>query len=406
MSKIVPVYSEASKQHFVEGFAPHHVTVEGETVLTAPLKIGARLSLLGISSVEALLNKGAQDMTDTVVSVDARVDALVFKLASGQFIKLDTRDFTANFDFKPTDTARRIELEPGVRAVPLNRLGLLHDVLGATVRQENLPETVFVKLAGALGLETSELQVVGEIEWSAPFAEGETAPLELVGYYVDVQRENMNRRPRTVSQGVQDFSASAPTPGDSEVNWTDAAVAQARADAKTAYVAPRVRLEMGSLGVIVLELDQERAPLSVANFIEYVNAGHYDGLLFHRVIPGFMVQAGGFDKDFKQKPAGKELENEATNGLKNVKYSLAMARMSAPHSATAQFFINVADNTFLDHTGPSVQGWGYAVFGKVVEGHDVVDRITEVKTGRKGFHDDVPLEPVVIEQAVLVRPAE
>ena len=157
-----------------------------------------------------------------------------------------------------------------------------------------------------------------------------------------------------------------------------------------------------NLGVITLELDAEKAPKSTANFIEYVKKGHYDNTVFHRVIPGFMVQGGGFEPGMKQKPTGAEIENEANNGLKNAVYTVAMARTSAPHSATAQFFINVADNGFLNHTAPSAQGWGYAVFGKVVKGTQVVDTIKAVKTGRKGFHDDVPLEDVVIEKAVVV----
>ena len=155
-------------------------------------------------------------------------------------------------------------------------------------------------------------------------------------------------------------------------------------------------------GPIVIELDEENVPASSANFLQYVREGHYDNTVFHRVIPGFMVQGGGFEPGMKQKPTGAEIENEANNGLKNDNYTVAMARTSAPHSATAQFFINVADNGFLNHTAPSAQGWGYAVFGKVTGGTDVVDKIKAVKTGRKGFHDDVPLEDVVIEKAVVV----
>lgn len=429
MSKIVPVYSESSKQLFVPGFEPFVTTVENEVVLTAPLRLGARVSLLGVSHIQRLVNEGSFDLTDSVDPINARIDALVFRLANGQFIKidhLDTEGLTPVFSFKPSETASELTLEEVVN-VPLG--GVLHDVGGAAIFQNGLPDAVFVKLVGRLEPSTSQVQVNGQIEWTAPFAEGETAPLEVVGYFLATERTNANRRPRTEAKGVQDFSSvvepdaaetdTAPAEGeykygtettqvvaDSEVNWTDAAVAQARADAKPAYVAPRVRLEMGKYGVIVVELDAERAPLSAANFIEYVNAGHYDGLTFHRVIPGFMIQGGGYDKDFKQVATGKELENEGTNGLRNDKYTLAMARTSAPHSATSQFFINVADNTFLNHTSPSAQGWGYAVFGKVVEGQDVVDRIAQVKTGRKGFHDDVPTEPVVIEQAVLVKPAE
>ena len=165
---------------------------------------------------------------------------------------------------------------------------------------------------------------------------------------------------------------------------------------------PKVELHIAKLGVITLELDEAKAPKSVANFISYVTKGHYNNTIFHRVIPGFMVQGGGFEPGMGQKPTDAPIENEANNGLKNDNYTVAMARTQAPHSATAQFFINVADNAFLNQTAPSMQGWGYAVFGKVVAGTDVVDKIKAVKTGRKGFHDDVPNEDVVIEKAVVV----
>jgi peptidyl-prolyl cis-trans isomerase B (cyclophilin B) len=157
-----------------------------------------------------------------------------------------------------------------------------------------------------------------------------------------------------------------------------------------------------SKGRILIELDDEKAPDSVRNFIEHVKKGHYDGTVFHRVIKGFMVQGGGFEPGMRQKPTGLPIRNEANNGVKNKHYTLAMARTSDPHSATAQFFINAADNGFLDFTSESSQGWGYAVFGRVVEGNDVVDAIEGVQTGRKGGHDDVPLEDVKIERATVV----
>jgi peptidyl-prolyl cis-trans isomerase B (cyclophilin B) len=163
---------------------------------------------------------------------------------------------------------------------------------------------------------------------------------------------------------------------------------------------PKVELHVTNYGVITLELDADKAPKCAANFLTYVNKGHYNNTIFHRVIPGFMVQGGGMEPGMGQKPCDAPIENEANNGLKNLNYTVAMARTSDPHSATAQFFINVADNGFLNHTAPSAQGWGYAVFGKVVAGSDVVDKIKAVKTGRKGYHDDVPLEDVVIEKAV------
>ncbi|BAO44257.1 peptidylprolyl isomerase [Thiolapillus brandeum] len=152
-----------------------------------------------------------------------------------------------------------------------------------------------------------------------------------------------------------------------------------------------------NLGDIVIELDEEKAPVSSANFKQYVEDGFYDGLIFHRVIPGFMIQGGGFMPDMMQKATREPIENEARNGLSNVKYSLAMARTMDPHSASAQFFINTKDNAFLDY--PGQDGWGYAVFGKVVEGQDVVDAIEKVATGNKAGHSDVPVEPVVIEKA-------
>jgi peptidyl-prolyl cis-trans isomerase B (cyclophilin B) len=160
----------------------------------------------------------------------------------------------------------------------------------------------------------------------------------------------------------------------------------------------KVRLDT-SLGAIVLELDDANAPATVANFLQYVRDGHYDDTLFHRVIPGFMVQGGGFAPGMTQKPTRAPVANEAGNGLKNRKYTAAMARTSEPHSATAQFFINIADNDFLDYKGPSPQGWGYCVFGKVVEGTDIVDAIAKVPTGSSGFHQDVPREDVVIRKA-------
>jgi peptidyl-prolyl cis-trans isomerase B (cyclophilin B) len=155
-------------------------------------------------------------------------------------------------------------------------------------------------------------------------------------------------------------------------------------------------------GTIRLELDDAKAPITVANFLEYVKAGHYDGTIFHRVIKGFMVQGGGFEPGMKQKPTKGEIQNEANNGLKNDKYTIAMARTPAPHSASAQFFINSTNNDFLNFKSESAQGWGYAVFGKVVAGTEVVDAIEKVRTGNKAGHGDVPLEDVVITKAVEV----
>jgi peptidyl-prolyl cis-trans isomerase B (cyclophilin B) len=154
---------------------------------------------------------------------------------------------------------------------------------------------------------------------------------------------------------------------------------------------PQVELHIAGKGVILIELDAEKAPLSTANFLHYVNKGHYDNTIFHRV---------GFEPNMEQKQSDAAIQNEANNGLKNNKYTLAMARTQAPHSATAQFFINTADNEFLNHTAPSLQGWGYAVFGHVVSGTEIVDDIEAVKTGRNGFHDDVPKDPIIIEKAV------
>jgi len=155
-------------------------------------------------------------------------------------------------------------------------------------------------------------------------------------------------------------------------------------------------------GVIALELDAAKAPKTVENFLSYVRSGHYDNTLFHRVINGFMVQGGGFEPGMRQKSTQKPVENEATNGLRNTKYSVAMARTGDPHSATAQFFINVADNDFLNHTAPNPKGWGYCVFGRVAEGQDIVDKIKMVRTIRQGMHQDVPEMDVIIERAEVV----
>jgi len=165
---------------------------------------------------------------------------------------------------------------------------------------------------------------------------------------------------------------------------------------------PKVELHIADYGVITLELDAEKAPKSVDNFIKYVEHGHYDNTIFHRVIPGFMIQGGGMEPGMKQRKTAKPVDNEANNGLKNETYTVAMARTSQPHSATAQFFINVADNGFLNHKDESPQGWGYAVFGKVVSGTDVVDKIKDVETGRRGMHDDVPVDDVLITKAVIL----
>ena len=162
---------------------------------------------------------------------------------------------------------------------------------------------------------------------------------------------------------------------------------------------PKVELHIAGQGVVTLELDEQKAPKSVANFLSYVKKGHYDGTIFHRVIDGFMIQGGGFAPGMSQKPTDAPIENEANNGLKNDKYTVAMARTSAPHSASAQFFINVADNDFLNHKSPTPQGWGYAVFGKVVEGKETVDKIKAVPTGTSQGMQNVPTQAVVIEKA-------
>jgi len=165
-----------------------------------------------------------------------------------------------------------------------------------------------------------------------------------------------------------------------------------------------VKLET-TLGDIVLDLDEEKAPKTVANFLSYVEKGHYDGTIFHRVIDGFMIQGGGMTEDMREKATGDPIENEADNGLKNEAYSIAMARTMQPHSATAQFFINVKKNDFLNHTAKTPNGWGYAVFGKVVKGHGVVNKIKAVPTGTRGMHQDVPLEPITITRATIVEEA-
>ncbi len=156
-----------------------------------------------------------------------------------------------------------------------------------------------------------------------------------------------------------------------------------------------------SKGVIQLELDAENAPITVANFLEYVKSGHYDGTIFHRVIPGFVIQGGGLESGMKEKATQAPIENEADNGLKNLTGTICMARTNDPHSATSQFFINLKDNSFLDHTEKTASGWGYAVFGRVTSGMDVVEAIAAVQTGNAGYHSDVPLEDVVLEKAIV-----
>ncbi|MEY3502281.1 MAG: hypothetical protein RL763_349 [Pseudomonadota bacterium] len=165
---------------------------------------------------------------------------------------------------------------------------------------------------------------------------------------------------------------------------------------------PQVELHIQDHGVITLELDADKAPKTVANFLAYVADGHYDQTIFHRVIPNFMVQGGGMSVGMKEKKTKDKLENEANNGLTNDLYTVAMARTNDPHSATSQFFINVKDNDLLNHSSPTASGWGYAVFAKVVAGTEVVDAICKVKTGRSGFHDDVPKEDVILDKVVLL----
>jgi peptidyl-prolyl cis-trans isomerase B (cyclophilin B) len=157
-----------------------------------------------------------------------------------------------------------------------------------------------------------------------------------------------------------------------------------------------------NMGTMTLELNAEKAPKTTENFLSYVRSGHYANTLFHRVINGFMIQGGGFESGMRQKPTQAPIDNEAANGLRNEKYTIAMARTSDPHSATAQFFINVADNDFLNHTAPTPQGWGYCVFGKVVDGFATVDKIKAVRTVRYGMHQDVPEQEVIIERAEIV----
>lgn len=164
---------------------------------------------------------------------------------------------------------------------------------------------------------------------------------------------------------------------------------------------PVVKLET-SLGDILVQLDTRKAPITTANFIQYVKSGHYDGTIFHRVIKNFMIQGGGMTAEMKEKHTNAPIRNEANNGLKNKKYTIAMARTSDPQSASSQFFINTKDNDFLNFKAETPQGWGYAVFGKVIKGQDVVDRIENVATGRKSGHDDVPKAPVIIKKAVVV----
>ena len=169
--------------------------------------------------------------------------------------------------------------------------------------------------------------------------------------------------------------------------------------ALSTQAAPSVEMQT-SMGTIVIELDGDKAPLTVKNFLQYANDGFYNGTVFHRVIDGFMIQGGGFNKDMGEKPTGAQIPNEAKNGLKNQRGTIAMARRAEPHSATAQFFINHKDNPALDY--PSQDGWGYAVFGKVTQGLDIVDKIAKVRTGNRGMFQDVPVEPVVIQSLKVI----
>lgn len=164
---------------------------------------------------------------------------------------------------------------------------------------------------------------------------------------------------------------------------------------------PVVELDT-SMGAIVIELNEEKAPKTVENFLNYVKSGHYDGTIFHRIIDGFMIQGGGMDAEMNEKATNAPVENEAGNGLKNDKGTIAMARTQDPHSATSQFFVNVKDNDFLNHSGKNMQGWGYTVFGKVTSGVDVIEKMRGVPTGRFGMHADVPKEPVIINSATIV----
>lgn len=164
---------------------------------------------------------------------------------------------------------------------------------------------------------------------------------------------------------------------------------------------PVVELDT-NMGAIVIELNEEKAPKTVENFLNYVKSGHYDGTIFHRIIDGFMIQGGGMDAEMNEKATNAPVENEADNGLKNDKGTIAMARTQDPHSATSQFFVNVKDNDFLNHSGKNMQGWGYTVFGKVTSGMDVIDKMRGVPTGRFGMHADVPNEPVVINSATII----
>ena len=164
---------------------------------------------------------------------------------------------------------------------------------------------------------------------------------------------------------------------------------------------PVVELDT-NMGAIVIELNEKKAPKTVENFLNYVKSGHYDGTIFHRIIDGFMIQGGGMDAEMNEKATNAPVENEADNGLKNDKGTIAMARTQDPHSATSQFFINVKDNDFLNHTGKNMQGWGYTVFGKVTSGMDVIEKMRGVPTGRFGMHADVPKEPVVINSATII----
>jgi len=206
----------------------------------------------------------------------------------------------------------------------------------------------------------------------------------------------MSIRLLAISVGLIPFAISAQTPTPAPTP-----AAQSSSCAQKGNAPVKVKLTT-SMGPIVIELDKAKAPISTENFVKYVESGHYNGTIFHRVIDNFMIQGGGFTKDMAQKPVQAQIKNESTNGLKNDNYTVAMARTSVRDSATSQFFINVKDNDFLNYTGETPQGFGYAVFGKVVEGKDTVDKIKKVPTGNTGGHQNVPTTPVVIEKAECV----
>ncbi len=383
MSKLIPIVNSATLKHFVPDFPVKLVDLDDEhTVPTAPLKAVVEIDLLSASAYLPQIARGEQNEIDTIGK--AEIKSLIFQLPTKQFVRL----MIPAHEITPAALASDIAVD----APPEARV----DIEGKPVETDL--SQLLVKIDASLDRTTSLLKT--DIKLLSPAVEGQEAALTLVGFEGEFERVHVAKE--VVREGFADSIVES-LKDQPIVDVEQPTVPEPRPTVE-AEPNPVVRLSLGKHGVVDLELFPKEAPETVANFLDYVNSGYYDGLVFHRVIPGFMIQGGGFEPGMVQKkPTFESIQNEATNGLKNEKYTLAMARTSAPHSAQSQFFINVVDNTFLDHTQRTSQGWGYAVFGRVIAGEKFVDEIAKVETGRRGFHDDVPKQDVVIETAQLLK---